>query len=206
MVSGAGLSKTEILSFEPKEQTVCSAEGPVFILRRIAEWKHVTFAIVIVLAKAMKSYKYKHGLTLVEMLVVTAIIAILATIAIGIATRIDNQSKERGLKSTFALLEGALQEYHEYWKTFPDPNQIPYANHSAALYGQLSSTPSSRKILDKVSDSLIQINPQGIDMPQIRDPWGTVLDYRYIPGDNFPMLVSAGPDKVFGTADDIKNR
>jgi prepilin-type N-terminal cleavage/methylation domain-containing protein len=166
----------------------------------------VAYAVLIVLAKSMKSYKYKYGLTLVEMLVVTAIVVILATIAIGIATRIDNQSKERGLKSTFTLLEGALQEYYEYWKRFPDPNQSPYPNHSAALYGQLSSTPSSRKLLDKVSDSLIQNNPTGVDMPQIHDLWGTVLDYRYVPGDNFPMLISAGPDKIFGTADDIKNR
>jgi len=41
---------------------------------------------------------------------------------------------------------------------------------------------------------------------EIYDPWGMVLDYRYVPGDNFPELVSAGPDKIFGTADDINNR
>jgi len=33
-----------------------------------------------------------------------------------------------------------------------------------------------------------------------------VLDYRYVAGNNFPELVSAGPDKIFGTADDISNR
>jgi len=154
----------------------------------------------------MKSYKYKHGVTLVEILVVVSIIALLASIVIGIAARIDNQSKERGLECTFALLEGALQEYYEYWKVFPDPNQPPYLSHSAALYGQLHSTPSSRERLEEVSDSSIQNNPDAVDMPQIHDPWGMVLDYRYVPGDNFPELVSAGPDKIFGTADDINNR
>jgi prepilin-type N-terminal cleavage/methylation domain-containing protein len=154
----------------------------------------------------MKRYKYKHGMTLVEILAVVAIIALLATMVIGIAGRINNQAKEQGLESTFTLLESALQEYCEYWKVFPDPNQLPYLSHSAALYGQLHSTPSSRKILEKVSDSLIQNNPDAVDMPQIHDPWGTVLDYRYVPGDNFPELVSAGPDKIFGTADDISSK
>lgn len=157
-------------------------------------------------AKAMKTRRYKYGFTLVEMLIVVAVIALLATMVIGIAARIDSQSKEKGLKSTFAQLEGALQEYYEYWKVFPDPNQPPYLTHSAALYGQLYSTPSSRTILERISDSLIRSNPGAVDMLQIHDPWGTVLDYRYVPGSNFPELVSAGPDRIFGTADDMSNR
>jgi len=164
----------------------------------------------------MKSRKYKAGFTLVEMLIVVAIIAILATMVVGLATRIDNQAKERGLKSTFALLDSALQEYYDYWKDspvpFPDPNKPPYLTHSAALYGQLYSTPTSRKILEKISSKLIRDTPGAVGMPEICDPWGTVLDYRYVPGDNFPLLVSAGPDRKFhlpgpdgrfGTADDV---
>ncbi len=156
--------------------------------------------------KAMRSDIYKHGLSLVEILVTVSVIAILTTIVIGIATHIDNQSKERSLKSTFALLGGALQEYYEYWDAFPDPNQSPYPSHSAALYGQLKSTPGLQKILDELDDSSIQNHPDEVDMPQIHDPWGTVLDYRYILGDNFPELISAGPDRALGNADDIINR
>jgi len=131
----------------------------------------------------MKSYKYKHGVTLVEILVVVAIIALLASMVIGISARIDNQSKERCLESTFALLECALQEYCEYT-------------------GKLS-----RKILEKIADSLLKNEFGTAETPlEIYDPWGMVLDYRYVRGDNFPELVSAGPDKIFGTADDINNR
>jgi prepilin-type N-terminal cleavage/methylation domain-containing protein len=154
----------------------------------------------------MRSDKYKHGLSLVEILVTVSVIAILTAIVIGIATRIDNQSKERSLKGTFALLESALQEYHEYWDTFPDPNQSSYPSHSAALYGQLKSTPGLQKILDELDGSSVRNHPEEVDMPQIHDPWGTVLDYRYVLGDNFPKLVSAGPDRVLGNADDITNR
>jgi prepilin-type N-terminal cleavage/methylation domain-containing protein len=165
----------------------------------------------------MKTRRYKYGLSLVEMLIVVGVIALLATMVIGIAGRIDNQSKEKGIESTFALLEGALEEYKEFVGHFPyepvDPN-FNSATELAAirsenLYRELYSKPGSRKILEKISGSLIKHDVDtGIvpPVPEIYDPWGTPLDYRYVPGDNFPELVSAGPDETFGTADDIKNR
>ena len=76
----------------------------------------------------MKRNIYKHGITLVEILVVVAIIAILATMSIGIASRISDQSKERGLESTFLLLESALQEYHEGTGKFPEQLEKNFAN------------------------------------------------------------------------------
>jgi hypothetical protein len=129
---------------------------------------------------------------------------------IGVATRIDTQAKERGVESTFALLEGALQEYHDYKGGFPVAmNANPNVN-SEILYAELSSVPSSRKILEKISDSLVKHN---IDtgtvppVPEIYDPWGMALDYRHNPiRDTYPKLISAGPDRDFGTADDISNK
>lgn len=140
------------------------------------------------------------------MLIVIAIIAVLASMVIMITTRINNQSRERSLESTFSLLDGALQEYYDYWKTFPDPNESSYPTHSAALYGQLYKTPGSKQVLEKLSDTLVKKTPGTNDMPQIYDPWGTILDYRYKSGDTFPSLISAGPDKIIGTTDDITNR
>jgi len=158
----------------------------------------------------MRSDIYKHGLTLVEMLVVVSLITILATIVIGIAAHIDNQSKERGLKSTFALLESALQEYYEYVGTFPEQPEKDFINtfvHSEYFYKELNLIPGSREILGKINGSLLKNEYGTVDTPvEIYDPWGTVLDYRYVLGDNFPELISAGPDKVFGSADDITNR
>jgi prepilin-type N-terminal cleavage/methylation domain-containing protein len=62
----------------------------------------------------MKSYEHKTGFTLVEMIIVVAIIAILATMVIGIAARIDHQGKERLMKETFELLDAALEEFRDY--------------------------------------------------------------------------------------------
>jgi len=158
----------------------------------------------------MKNRNYKPGLTLVEMLIVVVVIALLATMVVGIAGRIDNQSKEKGVESIFALLEGALQEYHEYTSGFPEQGEKNFTNavmHSEYLWRELYSIPDSRKMLEKISDSLIKNKFGAADTPpEIYDPWATVLDYRYVPGDNFPELISAGPDRIFGTADDITNR
>ena len=173
----------------------------------------------------MKTRKYKHGLSLVEMLIVVAVIALLATMVIGVASRIDNQSKEKLLDSTFALLEGALEEYREFQGDFP---VSPAGNFSSAeeraavrseyLYEHLRSIPSSREILEKISDSLIRNEyPPGVlpndTYPEIYDPWQVnseefrrAIDYIYVAGDHYPKLISAGPDRIFGNADDITNR
>jgi hypothetical protein len=62
------------------------------------------------------------------------------------------------------------------------------------------------KYLEGISEKLIRNNPDAADMPQIYDPWGTLLDYLYVPENTYPKLVSAGPDKVFRTPDDIYNK
>ena len=158
----------------------------------------------------MRTRKYKHGMSLIEMLIVVAVIALLATMVIGVASRIDNQTKEKGVESIFVLLDSALQEYREFTGRFPEQTEKNYANaaiHSESVYKELQSVPGVQKILEKIEDSWIE-NKYGAAQtpPEIYDPWGTVLDYQYVAGDNFPRLVSAGPDKKFGTADDMNNR
>lgn len=56
----------------------------------------------------------KAGVTLLEMVVVVAIVVILATLVIGIATNIDNQSRKQLTKSTLAILNSALQQFQDY--------------------------------------------------------------------------------------------
>jgi prepilin-type N-terminal cleavage/methylation domain-containing protein len=160
--------------------------------------------------KAMDTRRYKQGLSLVEMLIVVGLIALLATMVISVASRVDNQSKEKGVESVFVLLEGALEEYKEFQGDFPGQPVKDFTNvaaHSEYLYRELYSIPASRKILEKISGSLIENKFGTADSPpEIYDPWGTALEYRYNPGDNFPELISAGPDRIFGNTDDISDR
>ncbi len=101
------------------------------------------------------------------------------------------------------------------------PGKAPY-DVIARLYGEseiednaielmmqeLRSVPDSRKVLDQLNPSLVNSQTGLADVPELRDPWGTVLDYVYDrdAGDNVPELISAGPDRQFGTGDDISSK
>lgn len=148
----------------------------------------------------------KTGFTLIEIIIAVAIIAMLATILISVATVIDTQSKEKATEATFALLEGALDEYKDFINDFPEANDLdPYEN-CETLYAALDSIPASRNILQKIDSKLIQNKYEPADPNyEIYDLWGTVLDYWYEPDDTYPLLRSAGKDKMFSTPDDISN-
>jgi len=158
----------------------------------------------------MESGNYKHGITLVEILVVMAVIMILAGLVVGIGASIDSHSKEKAVKATFSVIEAALEEYRDFRGGFPaaaDPD--PNVN-SETLYYELTLLPGSREVLEKISEKVIknEFNPTAVPpIYEIYDPWGTVLNYTYNPGDSFPVLTSAGPDKDSATVgDNITNR
>ena len=162
----------------------------------------------------MNTRRNKYGFTLLELLIVMTLIVILASMIIGVASHIDARSKKDGIESTFVLLDSALQEYRQFRDKFPEQLEQNHANaaaHSEYLYSELNSVPDSRSILEKINISLIE-NKYGVTgtptgtSPEIYDPWGTAMDYRYTPGENFPEMVSAGPDLKFGTADDISSK
>ena len=166
-------------------------------------------------AEVMKTQKYKHGLSLIEILMAVIIVAMLATMVITVATSVDNHSKEEEIKAVFSLLEAALQEYKDFKDVFPEQPVKDFtdvAAHSQYLYEELMTIPDSRKILEKINESLIknEYSPVGVPLNQtqseIYDPWGTVIDYRYAIDDTFPELISAGPDKLFDNGDDINSK
>lgn len=208
----------------------------------------------------------QSGITLVETLIVVAIISILTTMIVGIATHISNQSKKRLTKNTFALLNAALEQFRDYGYRYrcPDysnldfpldcnglsqsqletiltrvlgvtkiaPPNIHNPNYSGSevLYLFLNRLPTSRKTLKKIDDSLITnlgsnnqpmniiVNTRAQSLLRIIDAWGTSLRYDYYNElilnpilrnkgkRNFPVIISAGPDKIFRTGDDIASR
>jgi hypothetical protein len=100
---------------------------------------------------------------------------------------------------------------------------------SEALYFFLSRVPDCRQTLDKIDKSLITnkgsngadmtitIDGKGYPLLRIIDPWRETLRYDYYnkkgsPTEKkeskktFPVITSAGPDKEFGSADDIASR
>jgi hypothetical protein len=93
---------------------------------------------------------------------------------------------------------------------------------STALFYFLDKHPPSRVIAEGISNSLVTNKdasgvdikleklPVGsglfVDLPRYVDPWGISIRYEYLPGAAFPVLTSAGPDKIFDTPDDITSK
>lgn len=149
--------------------------------------------------------KKLSGLSLIEIIIVVGIIALFVVLLVRIVPAIDRQSKEKATKATFALLEGALEEYKDFRGYFPEANDIDPVNNSEIFYANLYSIPSARSILKRIDDSLIA-DKDGDSESEIYDPWGTVLNYKYTKNGNYPRIISAGPDKKFATPDDIDNK
>jgi len=231
--------------------------------------------------------KNRTGLTLVEILVVVAIIAILATMIIGLSHRIDTQAKEKLTASTIAMLTAALEQFYDYDYNyqnqysdfdFPldcndftkadiehaqtlsdalggrtvqitgyaDPDWYPNVDYKiedsgcAVLCFFLNRIAEIRKALEKIDKSfltnegtsnggtvrvnvMIKIDDKHYPFLRVVDAWDTTLRYDYYneqlpPLDafefdimrdtkrTFPLITSAGPDKRFGTSDDISNK
>jgi len=62
----------------------------------------------------MSLYKCKKGVTLIEMLVVVAVIAILAAAILSVSTRIENKTDEQLTQNTLGLINTALRQFQEY--------------------------------------------------------------------------------------------
>jgi len=157
----------------------------------------------------MTGLNRKNGLTLVEMLVVLGVIMVLGGFVVVLTRRVDNQSKENAVANAFTLLGGALREYYEFRGAFPlqaDRNPANALAHVELMVQELRSVPASRQVLEKLSPALVKSVAGVADVPELCDPWGTVLDYTYARNETFPELLSAGPDKRFGTADDISSK
>ena len=165
----------------------------------------------------MKSCENKTAVTLIEMLIVLAVIMLLATLALGIAGVLHRQSNERLTQWTFKLLDEALQQYYDYKGYFPpqpddnpgdDTDESVIQGHSNDLYDALydardNRVPACRKILMQVKEN----DRADIALQhRVYDAWGSVIDYRYKAGWAFPELISPGPDKKLGTADDMSSK
>jgi len=85
---------------------------------------------------------------------------------------------------------------------------------SEALYYFLSTTPGSARIISPIDNDLITntdrngyrleitINGEAVALTRFIDTWKTSFRYTYRQGDNFPLIISAGPDKNPNTAGD----
>ncbi len=62
----------------------------------------------------MKKSRNRTGVTLLEAAIVVALIVILLSTVITVATRIDNRSKEQLTESTISIIRAALEQFDDY--------------------------------------------------------------------------------------------
>ena len=175
----------------------------------------------------MRGARHNLGFTLVELVVVISIVIALATIVwtanAGIAARNKLLTQQRA----FDVLGDAMAAYLEVYSDFPsEPNTLrelidafpaadqallrnEIASHSEDLYDTLDSLVDSRHLLSRLHTGCVTDLPgsgesNGNNKPEIRDVWGTVLFYQSTT--SFPLFISAGPDRRFGTADDVRSK
>ncbi|MBN1505356.1 MAG: prepilin-type N-terminal cleavage/methylation domain-containing protein [Sedimentisphaerales bacterium] len=140
------------------------------------------------------------------------------------------------LQTTLANVLGAgtvvVTNHNEATEMNP-ARKLEYLQYSGCevMYFFLSQVPEARRALSGVSAGLVtnkNMYGNGIQIavngrppqPLLRvvDPWGTTLRYDYYEEQSqdvavwartkrsFPVLTSAGPDRQFGTADDISSK
>jgi prepilin-type N-terminal cleavage/methylation domain-containing protein len=62
----------------------------------------------------MKLGSKNSGFTLIEMMLVLAIVVLLVSMIVGIAKRVDDQGKERLCRNTIALIGNALEQFRDF--------------------------------------------------------------------------------------------
>ena len=217
-----------------------------------------------------------RGFSLVELLVVMAIMSLLAVGMVAVGSHVRTNAKIRDTESTIRILCTALDAYQEYHDTgssnfkFPTPPvdhtkdelndelsayfggtnvEMTAANEGdhedyiwddeddladttdqdidaqkerrqeaiatiEFLYFHLNDTPPARDIIKNLPNSVVANDDEDylvdkrttsdrtVPFLEVNDAWGHPLWYRR-PANGFPKLISAGPDGVFRTADDI---
>lgn len=122
----------------------------------------------------MKASGDISGLTLFEMVLAVAVLAVLVSIVVGVGNYTLTQARTRLAESTVSILVTAIEQYHDFTGTFPPECNdlasledalegsfddsfgvhLPEFSSSEVLYYYLNRVPESRRIIGAISDSL----------------------------------------------------
>jgi len=140
--------------------------------------------------KVKKYFKYRTGFSLIELLVVMAVIAILLGLISSGGTIARKKAKIYRARTMIASLETALAMYHTDYGAYP-------ASGNANLVNLLTSTLTA-------GGPYMSFKDEDLDSgTTVKDPWG--IAYTYINSGATYTISSYGPDMGSGGGDDITN-
>lgn len=140
--------------------------------------------------KVRRTFRNQRGFTLVELLVVVAIIAILAAVLMPRLLGYTHQARVSRTQGDLASMRSIVEAWaaNEGQGYYPKADNIADDGIAKALQGKgiAWATPD---------------NP-------VKDPWGTPYEYQTAPNanntvDQHCLIVSCGPNKARGDDDDI---
>ena len=86
------------------------------------------------------SHRKQHGFTIVELLVVLAILVILSAIVYGSYTSIQTRARQENAKNSALYLQRRLQAYYNVVNNFPSPPTTATTQLNAQNASKLNST------------------------------------------------------------------
>jgi general secretion pathway protein G len=131
----------------------------------------------------VKSSRRRAAFTLIEVLLVLAILVVLGSLVTVSVVQVQKSSNMKAAKSQINMLDTAVNTYRINVGSWPE------------TLNDLREQPANIKNPEKWSAVLDKALPQ--------DPWGNDYQYR-VEGDKF-IISSWGPDRSEGGNDDISN-
>ena len=165
----------------------------------------------------MRRNHAQFGLTMIEVMVVVAIIGVLATATIVTLMGLETRVKHKATQDLLMTLDLALSEYHEVTGKYPDPNNTDDLDSevqkdttvSEQLWLMLEQVGQSARVLERIHAKYTRDREadESTTYRGVIDPWGLEIDYEY--SEDYPVLRSAGPNRRFddpnNMSDDITN-
>jgi general secretion pathway protein G len=142
----------------------------------------------------------QRGFTLIEILVVVAIIVILVGAVIAIGSNIRSSSMRQATQGELQALEAAAEAYRL------ERGDLPASFGDGTYFGILMSDPASRKAVQKINPVLFD---DAKNPTRVNDSWGNRIQYQPAGPNGSPPLrgyfFSCGPNGSANDADDIRS-